>query len=222
MRVTPNSYSESLVNHLQMLSRRQSTLQTQIATGQRVTHASDDPIAAQNILGLRDDAVSATQYKKNIEMHREFATVTGSALQSLQRVLDRAQEIAFSVDDLDSPEALRAYGIEIGELLKQSVAIANTSHRGEYIFSGTRIDIPAVTETQDSSNLVVSVSFGGNASRAESEVAPLLDGDGHAVPSRAWERVSREAGVVKGDHWEERLGRNSWSSLCLSWLSASA
>ncbi len=34
--------------------------------------------------------------------------------------------------------------------------------------------------------------------------APLLDGGGH-VPSRAWERLSREAGVVGGDDWAERL-----------------
>jgi ATP-dependent helicase/nuclease subunit B len=35
--------------------------------------------------------------------------------------------------------------------------------------------------------------------------APLLDTDGRRIPSRAWERTSRDAGVVKGDHWRERL-----------------
>ena len=34
--------------------------------------------------------------------------------------------------------------------------------------------------------------------------APLLDGDGH-VPGHAWERLSREAGVISGDDWAERL-----------------
>ncbi|MDQ3643758.1 MAG: PD-(D/E)XK nuclease family protein, partial [Actinomycetota bacterium] len=34
--------------------------------------------------------------------------------------------------------------------------------------------------------------------------APVLHGDGRA-PSRAWERVSRAAGVVDGDDWEHRL-----------------
>jgi RecB family exonuclease len=34
--------------------------------------------------------------------------------------------------------------------------------------------------------------------------APLLDGD-RRVPGRAWERISREAGVVGGDDWDERL-----------------
>lgn len=34
--------------------------------------------------------------------------------------------------------------------------------------------------------------------------APLLDRDEH-IPSRAWERLSREAGVVGGEDWSERL-----------------
>jgi ATP-dependent helicase/nuclease subunit B len=42
--------------------------------------------------------------------------------------------------------------------------------------------------------------------------APLLDADGSRVPSRAWERISREAGVVKGDHWGTRLARLAQSA----------
>ncbi|HWH33793.1 MAG TPA: PD-(D/E)XK nuclease family protein [Acidimicrobiales bacterium] len=38
--------------------------------------------------------------------------------------------------------------------------------------------------------------------------APLLDGD-HRVPGRAWERLSRRAGVVGGDDWDERLAHLS-------------
>ncbi|MGH9183348.1 MAG: hypothetical protein ACRDZ9_05980 [Acidimicrobiales bacterium] len=33
----------------------------------------------------------------------------------------------------------------------------------------------------------------------------LLDRDGRWLPARAWERVSRAAGVVEGDDWRERL-----------------
>ncbi len=36
--------------------------------------------------------------------------------------------------------------------------------------------------------------------------APVTGPDGRPVPGRAWERISREAGVVDGDDWERRLG----------------
>ncbi len=39
--------------------------------------------------------------------------------------------------------------------------------------------------------------------------APLLDGD-RRVPGRAWERVSREAGVVGGEDWSGRLTNLAW------------
>lgn len=40
--------------------------------------------------------------------------------------------------------------------------------------------------------------------------APVLDGDGAAVQSAAWDRASREAGVVEGaEQWQERLGRHA-------------
>jgi flagellar hook-associated protein 3 FlgL len=172
MRVSSNSYSDSLLNHLQKLARRQSTLQTQIASGQRVQSAADDPVAAQRVLTLRDDAVATAQYRKNIDTHEEFATVTGTALQQLQKVLDRAQEIAVSADDLDSPGGLKSLGVEVGELIKQAVSIANTSHRGEYIFSGTKGSASAVSTATDETGQVTGVTFNGNSTQASSEVAP--------------------------------------------------
>ncbi len=36
--------------------------------------------------------------------------------------------------------------------------------------------------------------------------APVLGADGRLVPGRAWDRISREAGVVDGDDWDTRLG----------------
>jgi len=39
--------------------------------------------------------------------------------------------------------------------------------------------------------------------------AGVVDGRGHPVPGRAWERISREAGVVEGDDWARRLGAHA-------------
>lgn len=40
--------------------------------------------------------------------------------------------------------------------------------------------------------------------------APVLDGDGQPVPAAAWDRASREAGVVEGaDQWQDRVSRHA-------------
>ncbi len=55
MRVTTTSYADNLITHLQALARRQSNLQNQISTNQRIQTAEEDPLAMQQVLNLRDD-----------------------------------------------------------------------------------------------------------------------------------------------------------------------
>ena len=40
-----------------------------------------------------------------------------------------------------------------------------------------------------------------------SPARPVRDFDGNRIPLSRWERTSRNAGVVKGDDWAQRLGR---------------
>jgi flagellar hook-associated protein 3 FlgL len=179
MRVTSNNFPDNLVNNLQLLSRRQFSLQNQIASGQRLHEASDDPLAAQQVLGLRDDSVRVAQYQKNIETHSEFATATYGTIRSLKSVFDRAQEIAFSVDGLDSPEDLKSYATEITELIKQAVQVANSQHRGEYLLAGTQSATQPFSLTTDATGQVTAVTFQANVSLPESEI-----GSGVVVSSR--------------------------------------
>jgi flagellar hook-associated protein 3 FlgL len=172
MRVTSNSVSETLISNLQALSRRQVNLQGQIASGQRIAAPSDDPLAARQVLGLRDDSAALAQFQNNIGIHQEFATASQGVMTSLQKVLNRAQEIAVSVDDLDSKEDLQSYGTEIAELLKQAVQTANSQYRGEYLLGGTKGSQTPFTAVNDAEGRTASVSFNGNSSESTSEIAP--------------------------------------------------
>ena len=179
MRVTANSYSENLITQLHTLARRQINLQNQVATGQRVQNASDDPFAAQQVLQLRDNAAANAQYQKNIQTHHEFADATHGLMRNLQKVLDRSQEIATMVDDLDSPEDLQSYATEIDQLIKHAVQVSSAQHRGEYLLGGTRTDTAPFTAVTDASGQLTSVTFGGNTNIPESEI-----GQGNLISSR--------------------------------------
>ena len=171
MRVTNNSYSDSLVNHLQSLARKHVTLQNQVATGQRIQSAEEDPLAMQQVLQLRDQSASAAQYESNIRSHQEFATATHGAMRSLTKILDRASEIAHLADDLDSPEDLKSYATEINQLLEQAVQVSNTRFKGEYILAGTRSDAAAFSAARDGEGRITAVAFNGNNTIPESEIA---------------------------------------------------
>jgi flagellar hook-associated protein 3 FlgL len=169
MRVTTNSYSENLLAQLQQTMRSQVALQRQISSGQRVQSADDDPAAMQQLLKLRDESAKTEQFQENIQLHQETSNLVYSSIRSLKQVLDRAQEIAFSADGLDSPQDLQTYAAEVTQLIKRGVEIANQSHRGEYLFSGTNSRAPFTVN--EGAGGIISVDYHGNSEQRSTEVA---------------------------------------------------
>jgi len=172
MRVTTNTFPNALVGQLGTLATRQAKLQTQTATGQRVQTASDDPIAMRRVLDLQAESQGVQQYQRNIDRQSELAGTVYTSLKSLQKVTDRASEIATLADGLKSPEELKNYAIEVNQLIEQAVQSANSKNRGDFIFGGTKNDQSPFTMTQDADGNVTGVAYQGNDSDCASEIAP--------------------------------------------------
>lgn len=171
MRVTANTFPDSLLVQLRGLSQRQNQLQSQAASGQRVSQPEDDPVAMRRALDLQAENAAQTQYQRNIGVHQEMAGATFAALKSLKNISDRAREIATAADNLRSPEELRIYAKEVTQLIEHAVDLANTRNRGDYIFAGTRSDQAAFVLAADANGVVTGVTYQGNISLAESEIA---------------------------------------------------
>lgn len=178
MRVTANIATDALVQRLQMLGKRQLDLQSQAASGQKIRTADNDPAGMHRILTLAEDSQAAVQFEDNIARHKERAAATYTVMDSLKKVLDRAQEIAVLSDSLTSPEEMRTYASEVRQLLERAVQLANTKHGEEYLFSGADgLEVPfTVAKAADGS--IQSVAFSGAPTLPESEISP-----GHFVSS---------------------------------------
>lgn len=171
MRVTNNMFPDRLASQLATLATRQNRLQEQAATGQRIARPEDDPGAMRRVLDLQAEARRVGQHRENIATLKEQVTVGYSAMQSLKRISDRAGEIAVLADGTKSPDDLRNYATEVTQLIQQAVQLANTKHRGDYLFGGTKSDQPAFVASTSSSGLVASVTYQGNTGTAETEVS---------------------------------------------------
>jgi flagellar hook-associated protein 3 FlgL len=171
MRVTTNNYSNALINQLNTLAQRQSRLQSQAASGQRVQSLSDDPGAARRVLDLQAEASSVAQFQQNIASLQDTANASYAAIKSLKTVSDRAGEIATSADGLKSPQELASYADEVNQLIKQAVQAANSQQNGSYLFAGTRSDQPPFVMTTDANGRVTSVTYQGNQSLPSSQIA---------------------------------------------------
>lgn len=171
MRVTANTFSQSLVDHLGNLAVRQQRLQSQAATGQRVRLPEDDPVALRRVIDLQTEFTAVGQYSRNIARESEKARVAFSNIRSIKTISDRAGEIATLADGLKSPDELRAYAIELTEMIKQAAHLMNSKNNGDYIFGGTRTDVPPFTLSTDANGNVQSVTFQGNTDSAPVEIA---------------------------------------------------
>lgn len=133
--------SEAVVNRLNRLNRKQNQLNEQIATGQRITMASEDPQAASRVMRLRSEKMAAQQYAKNTNVALGISQATYAAVDRLRQLSDRAGELAAaSNSDNVSPQERQAYAVEVDQLIQAAMEAGNTKFQGEYLFNGLNTD----------------------------------------------------------------------------------
>lgn len=182
MRVSTNTLSENLIRQIQQLGSQQNRLQTQVATGQRIFQPEDDPTAVGRVLSLESEQREITQYVRNVDRALEISQVSFSSLQGLKSVTDRATEIGVLGAGTLSNEAARAYATEVDQLIEQTLQLANTKLRNDYIFAGTAVDAAPFTATRNAGGQITAATYGGNAVQApiqlseSSSIAPGTTG----------------------------------------------
>lgn len=138
MRVTFNTFPDTLLGRLQSLGGEQNKALTQLSTGQRIAAPSDDAPAMQRILNLRTEKKQNQQYYRNATDGLEVSKVTFSSLDQIKDLLVRTSELAANVNGATSEQEFKAKASEIDQLIKQGLNVANTKLRGSYILAGDR------------------------------------------------------------------------------------
>lgn len=166
MRVSTNNISENLIRQIQQLGSQQNRLQTQVATGQRIFQPEDDPTAMGRVLTLESEQRELGQFTRNIDRALEISQISFSGLQNLKTASDRATEIGVLGAGTISNEAARAYAAELDQLIEQTLQVANTKLRNDYVFAGTAVDSAPFTATRNTAGQVTAVAYAGNTSQA--------------------------------------------------------
>lgn len=179
MRISNNTLSANIVRQIQQLGSQQAKLQTQVATGQRIFQPEDDPTAVGRVLGLESEQRRISQYTRNVDRALELSQASFAGLQQIKKVSDRAAEIGTLGAGPMGPEAGRAYASEVDQLIEQTLQLANTKFRNDYVFAGTAVDAPPFVATRAADGKIASVAYAGNAARASiqlSESASITPG----------------------------------------------
>jgi flagellar hook-associated protein 3 FlgL len=171
MRVSTNQFSNSLVNQLGQLATRQDRLQTEAATGRRLRKVSDDPVSARRLMDLQAQAGTVAQYQKNIGRLQDASTAGFTSLRAVQKVSNRAGEIATLAGGLKTPESLNAYAAEINKLIHQAAGELNRKQGDGYLFGGTKTDQPPFVVETDANGDITAVTYQGNTAANAAEIA---------------------------------------------------
>lgn len=163
MRVTNNTFPDTLLRHLQRITTDMNKLHEQSANGQRITQISDDSAAANRILDMQEEKSKITQFVKNAARAQNINNTTISQLDNFINISDRVNEIATLADDLKGPDGKQAYAEEIDELIHHALQSANAKFNGEYIFGGTASGSAPFAANTDGSGKVVDPDGAGGA-----------------------------------------------------------
>ncbi len=154
MRITNSIMNNNIKNGININKANEDKLNTMIASGQKITRPSDDPIIAIRALRLNSSISQVNQYyDKNIEDADAWLEITDTALDQVNSVLE---DIVGSLttgasDDNEAEDRLNILE-DLSALRDQIYAAGNADYAGRTVFTGYRTG-ETLTFTEDTTNL---------------------------------------------------------------------
>lgn len=167
MRITNNMIARNAVNNLNAHLRRQEKLHYELASGKRIRVPSDDPAATSHSMRLHSDLTHTQQYRANIGSALSWLQATDAVLDEVGQALHRARELAvYGANGVLTDDARDALAQEVHQIVQHMVDLANSSHAGLYLFSGTEtLTKPYEVTLGPDGSISVSPYQGDNAER---------------------------------------------------------
>jgi flagellar hook-associated protein 3 FlgL len=181
MRVPTNSNGSQMLTQIQTLNSRQTRLQTQVSTGQRIFQPEDDPAAMGRVLTLNAERSRLAQFATNANYALDVSQASFSGLTQIKKISDRAGELATLGAGNLSPDAMQSYATELDQLIQQGVQLANTRLRNDYLYAGTAVDQPPFVARSDGSGKFDYVGNGTQATVQISDTASIAPGTSGAT-----------------------------------------
>jgi len=140
MRISTHQAQQVAIDAMLDQQKKLSTVQHQVATGQRIARPSDDPVAAARMLNLHDTLATAEQHQENIAAARTRLVMEESVLENVTSVIQRVRELTVQANnDSLTPQDRGFVAEEIRQLNAELFNLANsTDSTGDFMFSGAK------------------------------------------------------------------------------------
>lgn len=166
MRVTEKMIFQNTITHTGKSRENLARAQEELASGTRVLHPGDDPVAASLVVGHSVDKARYAAIGQTAQRAADELNAADTALDGITAVANRALEIATQFgNDSYSPTDRATAAVEVDGIYQQALSLLNTTYGGRYIFGGFRDGAPP---------FAADGSFLGDSNIRRVEVAPGL------------------------------------------------
>lgn len=139
MRISDQVRYDSIRSSVGLATERLSSIQQQLATGERINKPSDDPTATAELLRLSAQQADADEGGRLADTANARLSATDSTLGQVTDIVQRARELAVQARSGSlSASDRQAIGTEVNQLLLQAVQDGNAQLGGQYIFAGAK------------------------------------------------------------------------------------
>lgn len=135
---------------MQMNQYNYERLTAQLTSGHKIMKITDDPIASVNILNTNKQLGQIETFEKNVGMATAELGALDDLLDLANGYLSQAWDKAVQANNQTyGNDSLKALKVEIDEITKTMVDLANTQYNDNYIFSGANTKTQTYTLDDD-------------------------------------------------------------------------
>ena len=145
-RITTASRYDMLIADMKMNQYNFNKLTAQLSSGNKIIDLTDDPIASINILNTSKQLGQMETFEENVGLASSEVSALDDLLSLAEGYLSQAWDKAVQANNQTyTAGSLEALKVEIDEITKTMVDLANTQYNDNYIFSGANTKTLAYT-----------------------------------------------------------------------------
>ncbi|MGH8147080.1 MAG: flagellar hook-associated protein FlgL [Rhodanobacteraceae bacterium] len=169
MRISTAWMQQSAINDILDNQSAMASTQAHLSSGKRILNASDDPVAAAQVLNLQHVDAANQQYQRNIDSANGRLGLETSSLDQVTGILQRVRTLALQgTNGSETSNDRTAIATELHQLFSQLVQVANGSDaQGDALFAGNAVKTTPFVQGAD-----FSVAYAGDDGQRMVAAAP--------------------------------------------------
>lgn len=178
MRVTNQMMAASMLGNLNQLRSRQATLAEQISSGDRITKASEDPMAGAEVMRIQTRGNALRQWQSNLGNTKSWVYATEAKLGDITDLINTAKELALQGSNGTlSTETMKGMAPAADQLMSDLLAALNEKEPNGALFGGFVTDkdpftTAVVPDPADPTRMTLQVTYIGDAGNMQRDVGP--------------------------------------------------